>query len=350
MKKELQTEAFTIADKAIEPGQFERIELPSPSLYTQTPFHIPVYVRHSFYKGPKLFIMATIHGDELNGSEIIRRLLRLPIMRSIQGTLIAVPIANIYGFIMQSRYLPDRRDLNRMFPGSKTGSLAARLANLLVTEVIKRCDYGIDLHTGAAHRNNLPQVRIDTDIPMTEHLAKVFNAPVILRSNRLPGSLRSAATEHNVPLLVYEAGEALRFDEKCIETGMKGCIAVMRELGMLPKQAKKPAKSTSMIAKSAIWVRAPTSGVFQTKTKLGDAVEAKELLGYMIDPFTDHRKEIIAPVPGVVIGKTNLPLVNEGDAVFHVACVKEFSSVVAEVEDVKKAQALYFDPLLDGWT
>ncbi len=207
------TDDFVIGGETIPLRSRRMIELPLPPLYTHSPLTLPVHVVRGAKSGPRLFVSAALHGDELNGTEIIRRLLNQTVLKRLRGTLVAVPIVNVYGLIHQSRYLPDRRDLNRSFPGSVKGSLAARLAHLFMTEIVHNCTHGIDLHTGAIHRSNLPQIRANLDDEETARLADSFGVPVLLNANLRDGSLREAAAEHGIPMLLYEAGEALRFGE-----------------------------------------------------------------------------------------------------------------------------------------
>jgi len=227
-------ESFTIGEYRIPAGQRKTIELPVARLYTHTEMTLTVHVVHGKRPGPTLFVSAALHGDEINGVEIIRRLLKRKYLTGLKGTLIAIPIVNGFGFIHQSRYFPDRRDLNRMFPGAATGSLASRIAHLFMTEVASRCSHGIDLHTGSNHRFNLPQIRASLEDPVTARLAEDFGAPVIINAKTRDGSLREAVAELGIPVLLYEAGEALRFDELSIRTGLRGVISTMRSIGMLP--------------------------------------------------------------------------------------------------------------------
>ena len=229
---------FNILGEDVLPGESRTIALPATQFYTNTPVTMPVHIVNGKRPGPKLFVSAAIHGDEINGIEIIRRLLNQTALNKIKGTLIAIPIVNVHGFIQQSRYLPDRRDLNRTFPGSKKGSLAARLAYLFMDEIVQKCTHGIDLHTGAIHRSNMPQVRANLDDEQTLRMAKAFSVPLLLNSSLRDGSLREAANELGIPMLLYEAGEALRFDEVSRRAGLRGIMRVMREIGMLPKPSK----------------------------------------------------------------------------------------------------------------
>lgn len=213
---------FVIQDQRVSPGQRALIDLALPKLNSHTRLSMPVHVVHGKRDGPRLFVSAAVHGDELNGIEIIRRLLDVKSLNRLAGTLVAVPVVNVYGLIHQSRYLPDRRDLNRSFPGSAQGSLAARVAHLLIDEIVRHCTHGIDLHTGAIHRTNLPQIRANLDDPETERLARAFGVPVLINATVRDGSLREAAAELGIPMLLYEAGEGLRFDEVCIRAGQLG--------------------------------------------------------------------------------------------------------------------------------
>ena len=213
-------EDFIIAGTEVSPGTRRTLELPVASLYSHAPMTLPVQVVCGRHDGPRLFVSAALHGDEINGVEIIRRLLRLPSLKKLRGTLLAIPIVNVYGFVNRSRYLPDRRDLNRSFPGSVRGSMAARLADLFLKEIVDRCNYGIDLHTGAIHRENLPQIRANLDDEETARIARAFHVPLLLNSDLRDGSLREIAAERGIPMLLYEAGEALRFDERAIRAGV----------------------------------------------------------------------------------------------------------------------------------
>jgi predicted deacylase len=322
-----------IGGQRVEPGEHRTIDLPVSLLHTQTPLSMPVQIRRGRKEGPRLFISAAIHGDELNGVEIIRRLHQQKILSRLQGTLITIPIVNVYGVIHHSRYLPDRRDLNRSFPGSETGSLASRLANIFMTEIVANCTHGIDIHTGALHRSNLPQIRVNLADTDTERLARAFGVPVIMNSDLRDGSLREAASEKGIPMLLYEAGEALRFDEMAIRGGVKGVINVMRDLGMLPPSRSKTRMPVEThIVRSSSWVRAPESGVFRAFTALGQRVKKGDILGVVDSPYGNNEVEVISANAGLVIGRSNLPLINEGDALFHVARFEQVRDAVQQME------------------
>ena len=325
--------ALVIGGKAIPLGRETTVELPLPALYTHTPMHMPVRVVRGRRPGPVLLVSAALHGDEINGVEIIRRLLAMPLVHRLHGTLLAVPVVNTLGFLSHSRYLPDRRDLNRSFPGSERGSLAARLAHLFLTELFSQAEYGIDLHTAAIHRDNLPQVRANLAVPAVRRMAEAFAAPVILDSGQrlIEGSLRKVADEREVPLIVYEAGEALRFDEIAIRAGVRGVVGVMRALAMLPtRRARRPIQS--VIARQSSWMRAPQSGILRAAKPLGAWVAQDDTLAWIGDPFGDSDAPVLARSPGIIVGRTNLPLVNEGEALFHLAQVVKNDDVENQLE------------------
>ena len=335
-----------IAGQIIKPGTITCVMLPSASLYTQSRMDIPVHIFHGKKAGPRLFVTGTIHGDELNSIEIIRRVHQHASLKHIHGTLITIPVANIFGFILQSRYLPDRRDLNRAFPGSKSGSMAARLADILINEVVMKCQYGIDLHTGAIGRVNMPQLRVNLETPGARDLALAFDTPVIIDAKIRDGSLRGAASELGIPLLVYEGGEALRFNELGIRVGVRGILNVLALLGMIARPAtRKRKKYEPVITENSSWVRAPASGLVQPIADLSQAVKKGETLGYIHDPFLMNASVTVkASFGGIVIGKTNLPLVNEGDAMYHIASVEAIEDVVAYIETMQDELT---DPLPD---
>jgi predicted deacylase len=288
-------------------------------LSNHTPMSVPVHVIHGRREGPRLFVCAAVHGDEINGVEIIRRLLKLSRLSRLRGTLLAVPVVNAFGFIGLTRYLPDRRDLNRSFPGSSHGSLAAQLANLFMREVVARATHGIDLHTAAVHRINFPQVRADLSNHEVEQLAHAFGAPLVLDAAFREGSLRRAAMEEGVPTIVYEAGEALRFDEFAVRVGVNGVVRVMRALGMLTPDRGRALKAKPVLARSSYWVRAPAGGILRAPLAAGTQVEAGGRLGIVADPFGETEFPVEANDGGILIGRSNLPIVNQGDALFHIA-------------------------------
>lgn len=326
---------FVINGVKIERGDRVKLEINFAKLYDNTDLRIPVEVIRGKEDGPVMFISAAIHGDEINGVESIKRLLsRKQLLSSIKGTLIAVPIVNVFGFNRNLRYLPDRRDLNRCFPGSKNGSLASRIAHIFMKEIVMKCQYGIDLHTGSAHRYNLPQVRGCFENPEVEKLARAFGVPVILNSNIRDGSLREASFERGINILLFEGGEALRYDEKIITSAENGIISVCTSIGMFDKKlarSRLPKIREVFRAGSSHWVRAPVSGSLQIKKTVGNKVSKDQILGIISDPFGSERVYVRARKTGVIIGITMMPLVNNGDALFHVATFEDARAVAEEV-------------------
>ena len=330
------TKILNIAGQQVAAGQRRSINIPVAHLYTHTEMTMPVHVLRGKKDGPRLFVCAAIHGDEIIGVEIIRRLLKLKILQRLRGTLIAVPVVNVYGFINHTRYLPDRRDLNRYFPGSLKGSLTSRLANIFMEEIVAISTHGIDLHAGSHHRMNLPHIRACLNKTETEQLAFAFGAPVILNADFRDGSLRQAVEEKGIPMLLYEAGEALRFDEFAVRAGVKGILGVMRFIGMLTSRSIRTSRIQPMVASSTSWVRAPGSGILRTQIPLGGKIAANQIIGEIADPFDEHETAVISPVAGIVIGRMNLPLVHKGDALFHVASFEDSMAVSESLDDFKE--------------
>jgi predicted deacylase len=335
---------FEIGGAAIAPGDRETIDLPVSVLSDHTPVTMSVHTVHGRREGPTLFVSAAIHGDEVIGVEIARRLLRVPALATLRGTLLVVPIVNTFGFLNHSRYLPDRRDLNRTFPGSERGSLAGRIAHLFMGEIVAQSDVGIDLHSAAIHRVNLPQVRVSrTDVKALD-LAQRFGAPVILTSELREGSLRHAAQDKGVPVLVYEAGEGLRFDELAVRAGVTGILRVMHALGMIPRRSVPKREASSILATSSAWVRAPAGGLLRTFRTTGLQVDEGDVMGVVSDPFGESEVDVVASKTGIIIGRTNLPVVNEGDAVFNIAVTSQ-AGLETTVDTI--ASQLGADPFFD---
>jgi hypothetical protein len=327
----LEANIIQIAREKIYGGQLRRFDIPVSRLPTQTLLSLPVTVINGVEPGPRLWLSAAIHGDELNGVEIIRQVLANIDPMKLRGTIIAVSIVNVYGFIEQSRYLPDRRDLNRSFPGSATGSLASRLANLFMREVVARSTHGIDLHTAALHRLNLPQIRANLEDEETFRCAKAFGAPVMMHALTRDGSLRQAATQQGIPVLLYEAGEALRFDRQAIRIGVEGIWRVLDSLGMYQFTTLPPSEH-SIETRQSKWIRASRSGILHLEVNLGDKVFKRQELGFITDAFGENRVSVRATVSGIAIGYTRNPLVNQGDAILNLA--------VMEREDLDRALPL----------
>ena len=337
-------EAFEIGGQRVVPGSRAAVALPVSAMPDHTPVDLHVEVIHGKRAGPTLFVSAAVHGDEVIGVEIVRRLLRSPQLDSLRGTLLVVPIVNAYGFLAHSRYLPDRRDLNRCFPGSAAGSLGSRLAHIFLNEVVLRCDFGIDLHSAAVHRTNLPQIRVTPGDATTAGMARDFGAPVILTSPLREGSLRGEAAVRGTPVLLYEAGEGLRFDEFAVRAGVAGILRVMRAQGMVPAKGIARARTPSLVCRSSSWLRAPTGGLLRTFRAEGDLVAEGDLLAAVAAPAGAAETELLAPGPGILIGRAVLPVVNEGDAVFHLATLSPQADT--DTVDALTAQ-LEADPMFD---
>ncbi len=254
---------FVMSGVEVKAGTRQTVNLPVSVMSDHTPVTMSTHIVHGRKPGPTLFVSAAIHGDEIIGVEIVRRLLRAPALSRVSGTLLAVPIVNSLGFMTHSRYLPDRRDLNRSFPGSTSGSLAGRLAHYFLTEIVKRSDVGIDLHSAAIHRTNLPQIRVSPSKPGTMELAEAFAPPLILTSKVREGSLRESAQKNGVDILLYEAGEGLRFDENAVRVGVSGVLGVMAHMGMIPPR-KSRHRVTPLRSTGSYWVRAPAGGLMRT--------------------------------------------------------------------------------------
>ncbi len=308
--------SFAIGSIRVRAGRARALELPVTRLVTGADISLPVRVVHGKEEGPTVWLDAAIHGDEVVGVEVIRQVMAELDPQTFRGTLIAVPIVNVLGFMNGDRYLPDRRDLNRSFPGSARGSLASRIAHLFMAEVVSKCEVGIDLHTGSDRRSNLPQIRADLDDPRTRELAAAFGAPVMLHARTRDGSLRQAAREHGAATLLYEGGENLRFDKYAIDPAVAGVRRVLGMLGMT-EGADVPAASTSVECRISGWVRARSTGILDLDAELGQRVELGERLGALVDSFGKTLRLVRANRDGIVIGRTEAPLVNRGDALVH---------------------------------
>lgn len=336
---------FVLGDHEIAPGTRKTVDLPVSVTSDHTPVTLSVHVVHGRRPGPTMFVSAAIHGDEIIGVEIVRRLLRAKNLKTLAGTLLVIPIVNSLGFMNHSRYLPDRRDLNRCFPGSTKGPLASRLANLFMNEVVKKATVGIDLHSAAIHRTNLPQIRVSPSKPETMELAKAFGAPLIMTSKIREGSLRHAAQEEGVDILLYEAGEGLRFDEFAVRAGVSGILRVMRKMEMISSKSVPKLKTSSILSRSSSWLRAPAGGLLRTYRTIGEEVAQGDVVGVVADPFGETETEVVAENGGLIIGRANLPVVNEGDALFHIA--KHSQTNISEDKIGSQMDQLDAEPLFD---
>lgn len=307
---------ITIAGTSIELGQDVKIDLNVARLPSHTMINIPVHVYRGKEDGPVLLLMAGMHGDEVNGIEIIRRMVVDKSIFPEKGTLIVIPILNIFGFLNYSREVPDGKDVNRSFPGSTRGSLASRIAHLFMKEIFPHVDYGIDFHTGGGSRSNYPQIRCKVDIPSHFELAQIFGAPFLLNAKLRDKSLRKEATLKGKPIIVYEAGEAERFDEFAIEQGIAGTLRVMNHLEICDHPVEPT--TNSILFQTSSWIRAKKSGLFRSFIKPGDAVSKNQLLGSITDPFGDVEFNIKSPANGFIVGLSYSPVISQGDALIHI--------------------------------
>lgn len=308
---------ITINDQVILPGQNVQTRLLVSRLPSGTIIDIPVYVYRALDDGPVLLLMAGMHGDEVNGIETIRRMIRGKMLYPQRGTIIAIPILNIYGFLNFSREVPDGKDVNRSFPGSKTGSLASRVAHRFTQEILPYIDYGIDFHTGGASRTNYPQIRCLTEYPENQRLAQAFGAPFILNASLRAKSLRKEAFQQGKYIIVYESGESLRLDEIGIKMAIKGTMQVMQELKISENKIDKlPVKP--IVCEKSNWIRAKVSGIFRSRVTIGQFLKKDEVYGSLADPYGDMELRLKSPYTGYIIGLNNMTVVNQGDALLHV--------------------------------
>ena len=311
-----------LAGSTVAPGRTAEIDLEVGRLVTGSPLAMPVIAMHGRVAGPTIWVNAAIHGDEINGVEIVRRVRAALDPRRIRGTVILVPVVNVHGFMTGDRYFPDRRDLNRSFPGSHNGSQASQVAQAFMRHIVGRSDIGIDLHTGSGHRANLPQIRGDLDDTATRNLALAFDAPVMLHSANRDGSLRAAATKLGKPVLLFEAGEAWRFDEVSIATGTRGVLNVLAALDMIDAEPDSESSRPPLHpveCRSSRWVRARRGGLVSLWPNLGDQVLRGQPIGQIHDTRGKRLSRLTAPTGGIVIGETRDPVVNQGDAIVHIA-------------------------------
>lgn len=314
----MKRQAFEIGGTVVRPGRRGTVELPIVRLATGSPVSLPVVVVHGRHDGPTVWLDAAVHGDEVNGVEIIRRVLEQLDPKVLRGTVLAVPVVNALGFLNGSRYLPDRRDLNRSFPGSARGSLAGRIARLFMVEIVERCSVGIDLHTGSDHRTNLPQIRADLDDPETLRLAHAFAPPAMIHSSTRDGSLRQAGTDTGATVLLYEGGEAWRFGETPIRVGVSGILRVFAALDMID-DSEAPDAQAPIVCRGSTWSRARKSGIASVWVSLGDQVAKGQPIGRVHDSFGRRLGQITARSDGIVVGLNLDPIVNQGDALVHIA-------------------------------
>lgn len=306
--------------ESILPGESKTISVEIAKLHTMTNLKIPVIVERSKIDGPTVLLSACLHGDEINGTEIVRQLIRQKINKPKKGTIICIPIINIFGFINQTREFPDKRDLNRVFPGSKNGSLASRFAHFLVSEILPKVDYAIDFHAGGASRFNAPQIRIAQNNPELKTLATIFNAPFTLYSKNISGSFRNASTKLGVKMLLFEGGKSLDLNENITQEGVEGTKRFLAHLDMLnPKKVPRVTSRETILIEKSTWIRANFSGMFHGLVTSGSLVEKGTVLAMISDPFGKIEHKLKSPYAGFIINVNDAPIVYQGDAVFHIS-------------------------------
>jgi len=308
--------AFHIQGETISPGDHAQVVLNSYKLPTHTVIEIPVFVFNGKKPGPTILFLAGMHGDEINGIEIVRQLIMRKDMRKLKrGCVVAIPVINIISFLAGSRDLPDGRDLNRCFPGNTTGSLGSRIANDLLHTIIPQIDFGIDFHTGGAKITNYPQIRCVFDDKKNLELAKIFAPPLVLNSPFRDSTLRKEAAKIGKQILVFEGGESHRFDRPSVKEGLNGCIRTLNHFKMI--DADVPDHKPVFLPKTS-WIRARSSGLFHTTKQYGQNVTKGDVLGMICDPYGEVEHHILAPHTGYIVGINNQPVINQGDALIHI--------------------------------
>lgn len=335
----MKNSVLKFCNENIHPGEALSLALPLPQLFSCAPLYMPIKLIHGKKAGPCLLVIAAMYGNEINGTEIIHRLLSIPSIQKIAGTLIAVPVVNVHGLINRSRFLPNGVDLNRHFPGHEHGTNAERLAHIFSSEIFAKADACIDLQTGPLNCSNLPMVQLHSTSEKTLKMAEIFNAPVMVKAEAEVGSIHSMAIEEDKPILTYVAGEAMRFDQRAIKIGVEGILNVMRKIGMLPERHLHKATRKSLLADHIMWVTASSSGTNHTKHKLGHAVKKDEPLSIIKDPFGTAENVILhSPKEGIIVGQTNTPLAHEGDGLFQVAVFPEIREIAEHFEEWHEEQ------------
>jgi|TARA_B110000908_G_scaffold122831_1_gene144056 predicted deacylase len=308
---------FVILGTEIPKGKRTILDLEVARLHTRTTVKVPVIIERSKNPGPVVLLLAGIHGDEINGVGIIREIISQKINRPISGTIICIPVFNIFGYLIQTREFPDGRDLNRMFPGSLNGSLASQFAHQFTKEIAPHVDYVIDFHTGGGERDNIAQIRCSKEDKRGLELAKIFNPPMIVFSNIISKSLRDTLHKMGKTILLFEGGKSKEFDASIINEGVNGTKNILIHLGLI--EGEITVKKTPIFVEKAKWLRASYSGMFKIMAKNGTFVKKKEVLGIIQDPFGEFKKKVYAPFDGHIFCINKTPIVNKGDALFHVS-------------------------------
>lgn len=310
-------ESFFLLDTEIKPGKGASVTLEVAKLHTNTPIQIPVIVQHARKEGPTLLLLAGLHGDEVNGTEVVRRMIKKGWHKPNHGTVICIPVFNIFGFLNLSREFPDGRDLNRSFPGTKNGSLASQFAYIFMKDIAPLVDVIIDYHTGASQRNNYPQTRCDFRYEETKRLCEVFGAPFNLDSKLIKKSIRHSVTKIGKQYILFEGGKSNRIDDFVIDEAIEGTKRIMTELGIRYFETEPTNRETIEINESK-WIRASSSGVLNLRIKNGQLVDRGTILATIADPYGKFERSVKAPYSGYIFNVNETPLVNKGDALFHI--------------------------------
>ncbi|WP_396165152.1 succinylglutamate desuccinylase/aspartoacylase family protein [Flavobacterium sp.] len=310
---------ITIFNETILPGKSKTINMQIGKLHTMTDLHIPIIVERSKKEGPVVLFTAGLHGDEINGTEIVRELIVKKINKPKRGTIICIPVINIFGFVNQTREFPDGRDLNRIFPGSKTGSLASQFAYYILKEIIPHIDYAIDFHAGGAQRFNAPQIRIVPNNSELKTLSDVFGAPFTLYSNNISGSFRSSCDKMNVKMLLFEGGKSVDINNGVTKEAVEGTKRFLTHFDMLKNKHEISKPHQTIYIETSDWIRANFSGMFHGLKQIGSYVTKGELLAKISDPFGKVSHKLKAPHDGYLINVNDAPIVYQGDAVFHIS-------------------------------
>lgn len=308
-----------ILDTEIKPGHSYTLNFNKAKLYTSTVIEVPVIIRRALKAGPVVLIMGGLHGDEINGIEVVRQVIAKGYNKPQAGTIICMPVLNIFGFLNMKREFPDGRDLNRSFPGYKSGSLAGRFAYQFVNEILPHVDIVMDFHTGGAQRFNAPQMRVDPTYNKSLELAQIFKAPFLIHSNKLKGTLRNTCMELGKVYLLFEGGKSFESDKHIVKSGVQGTKRVLHHLGMFDPSFELPMEAPdSIIVKSSKWLRASCSGLFHPKVSYGKFVEKGEYIATITDPYGSLRHKVKSNQTGYIINVNQSPMVHQGDAIFHI--------------------------------
>jgi hypothetical protein len=309
---------MVILGKEILPGRGAQLNLDVAKLHTTTPILVPVIVERAREDGPTVLLMAGLHGDEINGIEIIRRVIRKGFHKPQVGTIICLPVFNIFGFLNVKRELPDGRDLNRSFPGSESGSLAAQFAFHFMKEIAPHVDYVIDFHTGSAQRNNYPQIRCVMEDEKSMELARIFNPPFILNSSYISKTIRESINKMDKKMLLFEGGKTNSIEELVVEEGLNGVKRLLSHLGMRSFKIDISKDRNPVLLEESKWMRSPNSGMFQAMVNNGARVTKGDVIGIVTDPYGKIERKVKASTSGYIICLNESPVVYKGDAIFHI--------------------------------